>query len=213
MVNSEAPYVVIVGVDYTPVTELAFAAAYDLASQAPSGELHAVHLVTPPWPALAGEPQTPSVEEVVARAKARLASYVAERVAALDSKPSSGRRAVRTVTHVRTDELDNEIASLASDLEADVVVVGCHGRGGFPRLVLGPVAEAAVRWCPCPVLVVRPKATPGTVLKLRAPCPECLAVRGATSRSEFWCSTHRPRDGQRDARTVVSSKPGLSVEL
>jgi hypothetical protein len=120
---------------------------------------------------------------------------------------------LRVVTHVRTDRSERELATLASDLEADVVVVGCHGRGGFPRLVLGSFAEAAVRWCPCPVLVVRPKATPGTVPTLRPPCPDCLSVRRATNRREFWCSAHRERDGQRDPRAAVSAEPGLTVAL
>ena len=51
-----------------------------------------------------------------------------------------------------------EIAQLATDLEADLVIVGTHGRRALSRLVLGSVAEVAVRLAPCPVLVMRPKA-------------------------------------------------------
>lgn len=39
--------------------------------------------------------------------------------------------------------------------EADLVVVGTHGRGGIKRLALGSVAEAVVAGAPCSVEVVR----------------------------------------------------------
>jgi nucleotide-binding universal stress UspA family protein len=48
-----------------------------------------------------------------------------------------------------------EILREAAEWEADVVVIGTHGRTGVKRLVLGSVAEAVVRRCPCPVLTVR----------------------------------------------------------
>jgi len=37
----------------------------------------------------------------------------------------------------------------------DLVVMGTLGRSGFPRLLLGSVAERVIRFAPCPVLVVR----------------------------------------------------------
>jgi nucleotide-binding universal stress UspA family protein len=42
----------------------------------------------------------------------------------------------------------------------DLVVVGSHGRSGLQKLMLGSVAEAAVRGLPCPVLVVGPRCLP-----------------------------------------------------
>jgi nucleotide-binding universal stress UspA family protein len=48
------------------------------------------------------------------------------------------------------------ILSAASELPAQLLVVGTHGRTGLSRLVaLGSVAEAVVRAAPCSVLVVR----------------------------------------------------------
>jgi nucleotide-binding universal stress UspA family protein len=54
-----------------------------------------------------------------------------------------------------------EIVAAASDLHADLVCIGTHGRGGLARVILGSVAELVVRQAPCPVLTVRPKACGG----------------------------------------------------
>lgn len=51
------------------------------------------------------------------------------------------------------------VAAEAGDWEADLVVIGSHGRRGLGRLLLGSGAEQVIRLAPCPVLVVRaPKA-------------------------------------------------------
>jgi len=52
----------------------------------------------------------------------------------------------------------DQILAAAREWEADVIVVGTHGRSGVSRLVLGSTAEAVVRHAPCLVLVVKPPA-------------------------------------------------------
>lgn len=47
------------------------------------------------------------------------------------------------------------IAETAGETDADLVVMGTHGRTGFTRLVMGSVAEEVLRQAPCPVLTVR----------------------------------------------------------
>jgi nucleotide-binding universal stress UspA family protein len=46
------------------------------------------------------------------------------------------------------------IADEAERGHHDLVVMGCHGRQGFSRLVLGSVTEAVVRLASCPVWAV-----------------------------------------------------------
>jgi len=53
-------------------------------------------------------------------------------------------------------QVGDVIVDFARLIDADVVVVATHGRGGFERLVLGSVAERVVRTAPCDVYVARP---------------------------------------------------------
>lgn len=48
-----------------------------------------------------------------------------------------------------------ELARVAREEQADLVVVGTHGRTGVKRALLGSVAEGVVRHAPCAVLVAR----------------------------------------------------------
>jgi nucleotide-binding universal stress UspA family protein len=51
----------------------------------------------------------------------------------------------------------SEIAAAATELHADLVVIGTHGRRGLAHALLGSVAEKVVRTAPCPVLTVHGK--------------------------------------------------------
>lgn len=56
-----------------------------------------------------------------------------------------------------------EIVKAARALEADLLVMGTHGRRGLDRWILGSVAASVVRSAPCPVLTV-PRAADERVL-------------------------------------------------
>lgn len=56
---------------------------------------------------------------------------------------------------VRIGEAGEEILAAATDIKADLVVIGTHGRSGLKHLLLGSVAEEVMRHAPCPVLTVR----------------------------------------------------------
>ncbi len=59
------------------------------------------------------------------------------------------------VTTVTFGSTYREIRSHAQDYEADLLVMGTHGRHGFDRLMLGSVTERVLRTAPAPVLTVR----------------------------------------------------------
>ena len=47
------------------------------------------------------------------------------------------------------------VLMVAEEVQADLIVVGSHGRSGVQRLILGSVAQKVVAQSPRPVLVVR----------------------------------------------------------
>ncbi|MFB6085600.1 MAG: universal stress protein [Halodesulfurarchaeum sp.] len=48
-----------------------------------------------------------------------------------------------------------QIVEYADDIDADLIVMGTHGRGGLDRLLLGSVAERVVRAASAPVMTVQ----------------------------------------------------------
>ncbi|WP_118184328.1 universal stress protein [Paraburkholderia phosphatilytica] len=56
------------------------------------------------------------------------------------------------------EDIAHCIELAARDFDADLIVMGTHGRRGMRRLVLGSVAERTVRGAPCPVLLVPAQA-------------------------------------------------------
>jgi nucleotide-binding universal stress UspA family protein len=201
MPNSEKPYLIVVGIDYSEASDLALEQAFELAAARPNAELHIVNVVRLYGnQALIDAPTAAGFSAIsLADANAQLDSYVQQRQQAYSaSNPlAEGAGLRRVVSHLRLEAPAAEIAQLAADLEADLVVVGTHGRRGISRLLLGSVAEGVVRLSPCPVFVVRPKALPAETPKIEPPCPRCVEARAASLGKEYWCEQHRAHHGQR----------------
>jgi nucleotide-binding universal stress UspA family protein len=191
------PYIIVVGVDFSEASELALQRAFEMTAGYEQAEIHLVNVVQTYGPQVAYEmPMDASALSVltIAEARARFQTYADQAVARFGG---SGQRASRVFTHVRFDSVADEVAQLAADLEADLVIVGTHGRRGLSRMLLGSSAEATVRLAPCPVLVMRPKAVPESPPRIEPPCPDCVAARRASGGTEMWCERHRERHGQR----------------
>jgi nucleotide-binding universal stress UspA family protein len=58
-------------------------------------------------------------------------------------------------TAVEVGDIREKIIDCASDWDADLIVVGSHGRSGIPRFLLGSVAEFVARHAKCSVEIVR----------------------------------------------------------
>jgi nucleotide-binding universal stress UspA family protein len=56
---------------------------------------------------------------------------------------------------IRIGDPGNVVTDRATELNADLIIVGSHGRTGLTRFVLGSVAERVTRLAHCPVLVVK----------------------------------------------------------
>jgi nucleotide-binding universal stress UspA family protein len=188
-------YVIVVAVDYSEPSELAFEKALELAADKGDTELHVLHVCAgegsaDPMNGTGASP--PSLRS----AGLCLQNHVARTVSAFQTRTGC-TPFKRLVTHVRIDEPGIEIAQLAADVVADLIVLGTHDRHGIPRLVLGSVAEGVARLAPCSVLVVRAKLAPSPTPAIEPPCPRCLATRRETNGDQFWCEQHRERHGQR----------------
>jgi nucleotide-binding universal stress UspA family protein len=196
MSTSEKPYRIVVGIDYSPASDLALERAFSLALAQPRADVHVVNVVRLYGAqAVVDGPAEPAgfASVTLADATALVRSYAEGRRQAFPGSLDS----VRVHAHLRLEAPAQEIAQIAADLEADLVVVGTHGRRGVARWLLGSVAEAVVRLAPCPVLVVRPKALPEPLPRIEPPCPQCLEARKASAGAEYWCEQHRERHGQR----------------
>jgi len=173
--------VVLVALDLSPVSDAVMRAAANVVAGR-STELHLLHVLQPP----AADPMaTLHVARDVEQSKTQLKQLAHE----------LPRSVKRVVIHLRTGQAELEIAQLASDLGADLIVVGTHGYKGVDRVLLGSVAEQLIRNAPCPVFTYRPK-TVRPWERIEPPCPDCIAVRQATGRATLWCqrhSEHHPR--------------------
>lgn len=83
------------------------------------------------------------------------------------------------------------ILEYAAEIEADLLVMGTHGRRGAARLLLGSVAEEVVRRAECPVMTLRKRESPRsleTIEKILVPIDfsdhSRLALRHAESLAE-----------------------------
>jgi nucleotide-binding universal stress UspA family protein len=203
MSDAPTPYAIVVAVDYSEAGDLALEKALELAAARPSAAVHVVNVLSLYQAGLSLEPagasslasELPSVSEAAERLRLYVEKQVANFRALHPEIPATFPDYL--VAHQRVEMPSEEIAQLAADLEADMVVVGTHGRRGFARFLLGSVAEATVRLAPCPVLVVRPKARPVAGPAIEPPCPRCVEARVASGGKELWCEQHRERHGQR----------------
>jgi nucleotide-binding universal stress UspA family protein len=192
MTQSLNPRRIVVGVDYSETGDLALIRAFELATAEPEVELHLVHVAD-----VLGTLSDDYGGQPYAKHSSRLTQHVTPKLVEFLQQHPGHKSPRRVVCHIRINEPAHEIAQLAVDLEADLIVVGTHGRRAVARLILGSVAELAVRLAPCPVLVVRPKALGVPVPRIEPACPRCLQAREESGGAQLWCAQHRERHGQR----------------
>lgn len=110
--------------------------------------IHAVHVVTNPADALY-EPQEVPYWVMVEHAEKKARTMLEE--AMQRGLPTSARREI----HVLQGDPYDKIMDTAKAVDADLIVMTTHGRGGVMHLVMGSVAEKIVRHAPCAVFIVR----------------------------------------------------------
>jgi nucleotide-binding universal stress UspA family protein len=81
---------------------------------------------------------------------------------------------VRAERRMAEGDAVEAILGMAQEVQADLLVMGTHGRTGLGRLLMGSVAEQVVRQAPCPVLTVKtpfPETAPEAPLVTAAAVP------------------------------------------
>ncbi|MBI1732613.1 MAG: universal stress protein [Gammaproteobacteria bacterium] len=139
---------ILVAVDFSDVSAAALKVAVDISKRL-GAQLKVLHVVQPqpvPMP-LEGsaiymdEVQTWQLEE----AEKSLDLFIQQHIAPADV----------AVKKVRAGVAAAEISRAATDIGADLIVMGTHGRSGLRHLLMGSIAESVLRVAPVPVLCVR----------------------------------------------------------
>ena len=138
---------ILVAVDFSETSNRALDAAVDLAKQF-GARLEIVHAFTSPVPAM--YPYDVGLPDTLLR-DARNAAK--EMLKAESEKVESAGLSVRT--HMTETPAASSIARVAAEIEADLLVIGTRGHSGLKHILMGSVAEHAVRDSPCSVLVVK----------------------------------------------------------
>lgn len=143
-----APKRIALATDFSPYAEAALRWA-DAVSQAFKAELIIIHALDLTLGGLAG--LTPEV------AAFPVADQLVDRLRE-EAKTGMGRLAARVPrarTLIREGSPRTTILHVASEVGADLIVVGTHGRTGLAHMLIGSVAEHMVRHSRVPVLTVR----------------------------------------------------------
>ncbi len=167
-------FVLVVALDLADTTSGGYALDQGLriARRIPGSQLHAVHV---------------SAEDATPATLGLLRHYLEGKAIAL-----GGCEAQNLAVHVRKGDAGHEIAQLATDLGADLVVIGAHRGVHLKSLVLGSTAEHVMTRAPCPVVVAGPRPQPekAHIITIEPPCPDCVQARMDTQGKAWWCARH-----------------------
>jgi nucleotide-binding universal stress UspA family protein len=182
-VITQTPITLLVAVDYSDLSQLVIAYSIDLMRQNLAGQAHFLHVSS-------ASPSNPAER---ARRNALLLAWLGDRLKETERVPEP----VTLVAHEAHGDPAKVIVQTASDLEADMLIIGTHGRTGVQRVMMGSTAENVVRHAGCPVLVVRPKAHEHAVPEIEPACSRCVATRQESQGRHFWCEQHEQPHGRR----------------
>lgn len=140
---------ILIAVDDSAPALSAVAAGMELARKV-EGKLAVIHVIPPPIAMTIGEAALygrVTEAQRVEQGKALLKKIRAQIPADLPIEEM-----------LREGHPADEIVIAAHDWDADIILIGTHGRQGISRFVLGSTAEAVARRAGCAVLVAREKA-------------------------------------------------------
>jgi len=144
---------VVVGVDYSEPSISAMRAALDIALHRDS-QIFAIAVAEGWAPGRPAEVSTEMRETFRDEAQQTLEKWIAEQVDELEKSGVKLNRK-RIAAAIDFGKPAEAILALAEDVQAQLIVVGTHGRKGLERLVVGSVATEVLRGAHCSVFVAR----------------------------------------------------------
>lgn len=153
--RTNTPNRIVVGVDLLETGDHALREALRIAQYMPNSELHATYVIATE----SGVHDARRLQQMADELPERLQD-LRDHVEKVSTAPWIGDpKSQAVVLHVRIGDPAQALLQVAVDVEADMIVVGTHGRRGIEKLILGSVAQELVRIAPLPVLVARPNDT------------------------------------------------------
>ena len=156
-------YRIVLALDRSPYAEIVLEHALDQAARHDEVDLHFITIID----------ASTDAED----AKSWLAAAALEGLDAFSAHCGNWR----TRLHVRVGKPDDEIANLAGEVDADLLVLGNYGthRRSIADRVLARVS--------CPTLVV---GLAGHVAQTEKQCPDCVATRATSDGERWFCKSH-----------------------
>lgn len=167
-------YRIVVALDLSEYAEIVLEHALDQAARHDSPDLHFLHVL-----------EQRGSEDLVESAQAALGQLSLQGLEAFGQRGDDWRARL----HVRAGKAHDEIVALATEIDADLIVLG---RFGSHRTLgtLGSTAHRVLENAPCATLAV-------TLVDRQVDipqCPECVRVRAETDGESWFCTAHRAPD-------------------
>lgn len=146
--SANSPRVVVVPIDFSPLSDAALQRGKQFAKQFGS-KLHLIHVVEPIIQPVEFAIVPPEMEEVNTR-------LVSERKARLETIKQTLRvEGIPCQVQATLGKPWRTIVDYAKRAKCDLIVIATHGRTGPKHLFMGSTAERVVQHAPCSVLVAR----------------------------------------------------------
>jgi nucleotide-binding universal stress UspA family protein len=162
---------ILVPTDFSEFADAALDYAKTLAATF-GASLHLLHVFEDPYAtpgAFAGDPYLAFPDDL-------REAVVAEARRQFEARMTSDEQArFAATTEVLMGPTARTIVDYADARQADLIVIGTHGRTGLAHLLIGSTAERVVRTAPCPVLTVH-------AMTRRVPAARTIAVPTAVAR-------------------------------
>lgn len=164
---TQPTYGIVVAVDLGQFSSIVVEHALDQASRHDAPDLHFLTVVD----------RAADIDTT----KRALADLVLPSISAIDRSDWTLR------LHVRAGKVAEELAALAAEVGAQLIVIGRFGTH-HPHRHLGKTAADIVELAPCPVLVTALVEDP---MQTSPICPDCAKVRAETDGERWFCARHR----------------------